>query len=807
MVVVRTHGGRALRIVVGITVIASILLAGGAVAALSEEGTGNDHSVQKTSGGHADSYGAIPGAPWSVKGSSDAKTFPPVSGPVLIPSNTTYEPLSGGIANEVTPNFTLNVGIIDTGTGINTANVIADVSSVSTLGTVLMDLNGSYAGVGQITYFNKTVKVDKVVRGIFNVTVTAYDTSGVSGTTNLIVIAFMYPGVKVIGYNSSKNVPAHPSNASMFYNNSPVEIIVNTIDKIHYSSVTANFFEADGSIPLESNNSGVLLPDGNYSYRITHTLGIIPTQDARIVWINVTMSTPYGPVTIPKIGALVVVSNINPREHFNTDLGGSTTNFRDIPDYSAAYLVFEPYNGSNRIATLKFNEPINLTDYTTSMNLKNLGEMLKMSGKSMNLNATADALREFNKAATLSIYNLTAFTVSPAILQDGVLIVPSEKTSGGAVVNLSWDNSTHTLSFDVSHWTEYSWDGEPPTVYPGAVGYPAGQTTVRSGQSITLSAAIMDLFSGVKNATVNAASIGAGTVVLNNVSGNWMNSSVAVNASDGTYNLNISAYDKAGNLNNTAQIRVIVVNTLTLPALVSSITPNSRNAQVGTPVTIFMSVINGGTATATGVSVAQASGLPVTISYQQWNGTAFTGSSNTPVDIAAGGTANFVLTINATAAFSSSPMTFNVSGTNAAQAPISGVNTLTISASIMPSADVIMMSTSLAVSTAVNTPAVFAVATANVGGANATGVSLVLSVPTSITGLVTQVNQTNPTTGAIIGPATGLTINAGAQPTFAVFLTPTVAIANDPANNRITLQLVDGSGKIIGAQSVAVSTT
>ena len=727
--------------------------------------------------------------------------------PVIIPSNTTYEPLSGGIANEVTPNFTLNVGIIDTGTGINTTNVIADVSGVSTVGTILMDLNGSLKGPGQMTNFTKTVKVDKVVRGVFNVTVTAYDNLGASGTANLIVVAFMYPGVKVIGYNSSKNFTTYPSNASMFYNNSHVEIIVNTTDTVHYSNVTANFFEADGSIPLEYNNAGVLLPDGNYSYRITHALGIIPDQDAKIVWINVTTSTPYGPVTIPKIGALVVVSNINPREHPGSDLGGNTTNWRDIPDYSAAYLVFEPYNGSNRIATLKFNEPINLTDYTTSMNLKHLGEMLMISGKSMDLNATADALREFNKAATLSIYNLTAFTVSPAILEDGVLVVPSGETSGGAVANLSWDNSTHTLSFDVSHWTEYSWDGESPSVYSAAVGYPAGQTTVRSGQSITLNATIVDLFSGVKNATVNAASIGAGTVVLNNASGNWINSSVMVNASDGIYNLNITAYDKAGNLNNTARIRVTVVNTLTLPALVSSITPNSRNAQVGTPVTIFMSVINGGTATATGVSIAQASGLPVTISYQQWNGTAFTGSLNTPVDISAGGTANFVLTINATSAFNSSSLTFNVSGTNAAAASISGVNTLTISASTTPLPDLIMMATgTLDYRTGVGNATAFAVATSNIG-ATATGVSFNVVVPSSITGLVTQVNQTNPTTGAIIGPASGLTINVGATPTFAVFLTPTQPITLDLVNNRIVLQLVDGTGKIIGAQSVAVSTT
>ncbi|MCZ7394650.1 MAG: S8 family serine peptidase [Candidatus Methanoperedens sp.] len=244
-----------------------------------------------------------------------------------------------------------------------------------------------------------------------------------------------------------------------------------------------------------------------------------------------------------------------------------------------------------------------------------------------------------------------------------------------------------------------------------------------------------------------------------------------------------------------------------MPLLVSSITPNSRNAQVGTPITIFMSVINGGTATATGVSVSQAPPLePATVSYTPWNGTAFTGPANTPVNIPAGGTANFVLTITATSAFSSSPMTFNVSGTNAAAAPISGVNTLTISGSLVQLPDVIMISTNLNVSTAVNTPTFFAVATSNVG-ASATGVSLVVTVPSSITGLATQVNQTNPATGAIIGPATGVTINAGAQPSFAVFLTPTQPIAFDPTNNRITLQLKDGSGNVIGAQSIALSTT
>lgn len=124
----------------------------------------------------------------------------------------------------------------------------------------------------------------------------------------------------------------------------------------------------------------------------------------------------------------------------------------------------------------------------------------------------------------------------------------------------------------------------------------------------------------------------------------------------------------------------------------------------------------------------------------------------------------------------------------------------------VPYADVIMKSTSLNVSTPFNTPTFFAVTTTNVGAANASNVSLVLSVPISMYGLAYQVNETYPANGTIKGSATGLTLAAGAQTTFAVFLTPTQPIAFNPTINRIALQLVDSNGIVIGAQSVAIST-
>ena len=289
----------------------------------------------------------------------------------------------------------------------------------------------------------------------------------------------------------------------------------------------------------------------------------MPTFQTNQAWINVTfsVSTPAGnkEIYIPQIGAHTIVGNVNPREDPASGLGGDTTDWRTIQDYSAAYLVFEPVNSSTGpIAKLQFNEPIDLTEYETAMALKHMGEMLMISGKSMDLNATANALIGFNKASTLTIYNLTAFTTDPGILQNGVL-VPS---SGTIISNYNWNNSTKTLSFSVSHWTAYSWDGEPPSLSSLAVDYPSGQTSVKSGQSVTLHGIVTDSYSGVLNVTADATSIGAGKVIFSNTAGNVWSKTTSVTAQNGNYPITVVAYDKAAN-RNTGSITVSVNNNVT----------------------------------------------------------------------------------------------------------------------------------------------------------------------------------------------------------------------------------------------------
>jgi len=864
------------------------------------------------------------------------------SAPVLIPLNTTYQELSGGIASDTCPNAILHVAVIATGTNIST--VVVDVSQVNTTGSLSMYRDGSVViGNSTALVYSAGVYVDKTIRpgGAKSLPVIATDNTGNTGTTDLIIIAFTKMGVNVIGYDSSKAIPAHPANASFFYDRSPVKIVVTSIDGTQFTNVTASFASVDGSRSVEYDNSGVLLPDGNYSYELTHTLGIIPgSENVNQSWINVTfsVSTPSGNtiINIPQIGALAVLGNFNPKDDPSSGLGGDTTDWRTIPDYSAAYLVFEPVNsgattststepteqwnktfggpgldygyevqqttdggyviagysgsypnrdallikttasgnlqwnknlgvagyddgafsgqqtadggyilagwtdindiysphrpdgrliktdasgniiwsktfggasaeyfysvrqttdggfivvgkeGSTRpgdystyivktdvngneqwnkttggtgdgywsvkqtsdggyilagaqqtydvallvkadasgnqqwskifgipgkldmfysvqqttdggyvvagstqsygngsydawlvktdasgnedwsktfgganydcahsvqqtidggyilagwkdattygtgnaeawliktdaigiqqwtktfggtnydealsvqqttdggyivcgdtysfgtgpnnvwlvkfsrdtpvpptgkIATLQFNEPIDLTNYETAMQLKNLGQMLVISGKSMDLNASANALSAFNKAATLTIYNLTAFTIDPGILQNGILT----PTSGSVITNYNWNNSTKTLAFSVAHWTAYSWDGTLPSLYPLAVDYPAGQTAVKSGQSVKLNAEVYDLYSGVLNVTADATNIGAGVVIFSTATDNIWSNTAVVNAADGNYLLTVTAYDKAAN-RNTGSITVSVDNNAT----------------------------------------------------------------------------------------------------------------------------------------------------------------------------------------------------------------------------------------------------
>ncbi len=89
---------------------------------------------------------------------------------------------------------------------------------------------------------------------------------------------------------------------------------------------------------------------------------------------------------------------------------------------------------------------------------------------------------------------------------------------------------------------------------------------VVNGSTVTLNATITDAGSGVKNATVNVSQINStiNEAVLTLTGGYWLNTSIVADkgATGGFRNLTITAYDNAGNRNNSVNMTVQIIKTV-----------------------------------------------------------------------------------------------------------------------------------------------------------------------------------------------------------------------------------------------------
>lgn len=163
-----------------------------------------------------------------------------------------------------------------------------------------------------------------------------------------------------------------------------------------------------------------------------------------------------------------------------------------------------------------------------------------------------------------------------------------------------------------------------------------------------------------------------------------------------------------------------------LPLLAATL-PQSRSAQVGTPVTAFSTILNIGSTDAVGCRITPATPLRGVFDYQITDpATNLTvGLPNTPVDIPAGGSQSFVFAFTPTQSFEPKEvvLSFDCANTRDPAPSQVGVNTLLLSASATAVPDVVALAATLPspFPGTVNIPGttgtgVFAVATVNIGG-------------------------------------------------------------------------------------------
>ena len=267
--------------------------------------------------------------------------------------------------------------------------------------------------------------------------------------------------------------------------------------------------------------------------------------------------------------------------------------------------------------------------------------------------------------------------------------------------------------------------------------------------------------------------------------------------------------------NNLGSIGRVTVPSSAATSLVAAILPASRSAVVNNPVTAFATIINAGSAAATGCAITPVTTVPGTFVYQTTNSStnALTGSPNTPATIAAGQPQSFVVSLTPSAPLVSTNVVFgfDCTGTPSA-ASVVGVNTLLLSASATPVPDIVALVATATNDGILHLPGAsganaFAIATVNLGSAGA--ITVTANTGTATLPVALAVCQTNPSSGACLTPAAAsvtATVGSNATPTFAIFAAAAGAIAFDPANSRIFVTFSDSANTVRGETSVAVET-
>jgi sugar lactone lactonase YvrE len=281
------------------------------------------------------------------------------------------------------------------------------------------------------------------------------------------------------------------------------------------------------------------------------------------------------------------------------------------------------------------------------------------------------------------------------------------------------------------------------------------------------------------------------------------------------------ALDKAGDLfvtdlgNSLGSARVYEVLEAP-PPLLAAVLPGSRSVQLGTPATVFATLINSGSTPLADCAIALPATAPagLSMSYQTTDPTTNlpTGTPNTPVTIAGNdGTQSFILSFQGSASFTTELAPgFGCDGA-APAAIITGLDTLDLTMAATPLPDIIALAATPSVNGILSVPlngaAAFAIATDNLGVA----APITVSADTGRTALPVQLLlcQTDPASGQCLAPpAASATLDdaAGATPTFSVFVQASGAIPLSPATARLFVRFADAAGNPRGTTSVAVET-
>ena len=251
-----------------------------------------------------------------------------------------------------------------------------------------------------------------------------------------------------------------------------------------------------------------------------------------------------------------------------------------------------------------------------------------------------------------------------------------------------------------------------------------------------------------------------------------------------------------------------------LPPPFGAVLPGGRSVQVNQTASAFATLINSGQSTAASCGLRPTSAVAADFSFQTTDAdNQPIGVENARVDIGPGAAQSFVFTFTPTESFDNTTVELEFACGNADPAGVlAGVNTFSLSASTMPTADVIALAATASGDGITSIPgnsatAAFSVATVNVG------VAQTITVSADTGGVDLPVNvfvcETDPATAACLGDlalSIEVTLDANQASTFSFFIQGNGNVKFAPATNRVFARFQDASGSQRGATSVAILT-
>ncbi len=270
------------------------------------------------------------------------------------------------------------------------------------------------------------------------------------------------------------------------------------------------------------------------------------------------------------------------------------------------------------------------------------------------------------------------------------------------------------------------------------------------------------------------------------------------------------------NLHESLRVKAGELAALATPDLVAAVLPQARAVSVNDTASVFATLIN-----ISGQDLVNcAPALPELLagvtgfSFQSVDSAnQLSGTANTATDILAGQAQGYVIGLTPLSSFEPQQVEFDFTCDDAKPAAASaGVNTLLLSATNVPSADI------LAIAATPDIPGVagidgdgagagfFTIAAINIGAAD----DLTITADTGLAGTPVTLNvcQTDPVTSiCLTTPAAQIQTHANASETltFGVFISGQgFAIPFDPAQTRAHARFTDSTGKRVGSTSVAM---